>query len=118
MCFITKAMLVHRKLHYVSKCNKLVQLVVQVQYHVNAIYSLEGGHTHIPTLQTKAISRNQVHGQHAPGLKNTIDQIEIYNFIANSTTNMKFNYNNIYKIAYYYTTLVEFHHVVVEGQCY
>ena len=36
----------HKKLRYVSKCNKLVQLVVQVQYHMNVIYSLGGGHTH------------------------------------------------------------------------
>ena len=36
----------HRKLRYVSKRNKLVQLVVQVKYHVNVIYSLGGGHTH------------------------------------------------------------------------
>ena len=43
-------------LRYISK---LVQLVVQVQYHVNIIYSLGQTHTHIP--QTKAISRNQVH---------------------------------------------------------
>ena len=35
---------VHRKLRYVS--NKLVQLIVLVQYHVNVIYSLGGGHTH------------------------------------------------------------------------
>ena len=65
MCFVTKATLMHRKLHYVSKCSKLVQLVVKVQYHVNVIYSLGGGHTHthahIPTLKTKAISRNQAH---------------------------------------------------------
>ena len=52
-CFITKATPVHRK-----------QLVVQVQYHVNVIYSLGDRHTHmhtytdIPTLRTKAISRN------------------------------------------------------------
>ena len=52
----------HRKLRYVSKHNKLVQLVVQVQYHMNVIYSLGGGHTHRHTdMQTKAISRNQVH---------------------------------------------------------
>ena len=37
---------VHRKLCYISKSNKLVQLVVQVQYHVNAINRLGGGHTH------------------------------------------------------------------------
>ena len=36
----------HRKFYYVSKCNRLVQLVVQVQYHMNVIYSLWGGHTH------------------------------------------------------------------------
>ena len=31
---------------YVSTRNKLFQLVIQVQYHVNVIYSLGGGHTH------------------------------------------------------------------------
>ena len=36
----------HRKLHYISKCNKLVQLVVQVQYDVNVIYGLRGRDTH------------------------------------------------------------------------
>ena len=35
-----------RKFHYVPKHNKLVQLVVEVQYHVNVIYSLGGRHTH------------------------------------------------------------------------
>ena len=61
----------HIKLHYVSKYNKLVQLVVQVQYHMNVIYSPRGRHTHIPTSQTKAISRNQARaslGRHTPGL--------------------------------------------------
>ena len=75
-CFVTKATPVHRKLHYVSKCNKLVQLVIQVKYHVNVIYSFGAdththarthAHTHthththtgIPTSQTKVISRNQ-----------------------------------------------------------
>ena len=53
-----------RKLRYISKRNKLAQLVVLAQYHVNVIYSLGGRHTHtnvnIPTSRTKAISRNQV----------------------------------------------------------
>ena len=69
--FVTMTMPMHRKLQYVSKRNKLVQLVVLVQYHVNVIYSLGGGHTHanIPTLRTKAISRNQARaGLRAPGL--------------------------------------------------
>ena len=60
----------HRKFCYIYKHNKLVQLVVQVKYHVNVIYSLGVGtytHTHtrthanIPTSWTKAISRNQAH---------------------------------------------------------
>ena len=63
MCFVTMATPVYRKLRYVSKHNKLVQLVVQVEYHMNVIYSLGGRHTHahanIPTSRTKAISRNQ-----------------------------------------------------------
>ena len=46
MCFVTKATPMRRKLRYISKCNRLVQLVVQVQYHVTVIYSLRGGHTH------------------------------------------------------------------------
>ena len=60
-CFVTKATPVHRKLPCVSKRNKLVQLVVQVQYHLNVIYCLGGGdaHIHILTLRTKAISKNQ-----------------------------------------------------------
>ena len=46
-CFVTAmATPVHRKFRYVSKRNKLVQLVVQVNYHVNVIYSLGGGHTY------------------------------------------------------------------------
>ena len=49
MYFVTKAMPMHRKLHYISKCNKLVQLVVQVQYNMNVIYSLRGTHTHACT---------------------------------------------------------------------
>ena len=35
-------------------------MVVQVKYHVNVIYSLGGGDTYTPMLQTKEISRNQV----------------------------------------------------------
>ena len=34
-------------LQYIPKCNKLVQLVVQVRYQVNVIYSLGEGHTHM-----------------------------------------------------------------------
>ena len=76
-CFVTMATPMRRKLRYVSKCNKLVQLVVLVQYHVNVIYSLGGGHTHthadMPTSQTKAISRNQARRKAgAPGLKSPI----------------------------------------------
>ena len=54
---------IHRKLRYISKYNKLVQLVAQIKYHVNVIYSLGGRHkyTHMPTLWTKTISRNKVH---------------------------------------------------------
>ena len=40
MGFVTKATCMPRKLYYVSKYNKLAQLVVQVQYHVIIIYSL------------------------------------------------------------------------------
>ena len=40
---------VHRKLHYISKCNKLVQLVVQVQFHMKVIYSFGGRHMHAHT---------------------------------------------------------------------
>ena len=64
-----KATPVHRKLCYVSKRNKLVQLIVQVQYHMNVIYSLGGKHTHILTSRTKAISRNQAQLAGEPGLK-------------------------------------------------
>ena len=35
-CFIT----------FLNVRNKLVQLVVQVKYHMNIIYSVGGGHTH------------------------------------------------------------------------
>ena len=51
------------QISYVSKCNKLVQLGVQVKYHMNVIYNLGGGDTpaNIPTLRTKAILRNQAH---------------------------------------------------------
>ena len=44
--FVTKATPVHRKLRYVSKRTKHVQLVVQVQYHVNITYSLGSRHAH------------------------------------------------------------------------
>ena len=43
----------HGKLCYVSKCNNLVQLVVQVKYHVNIICSLRGRHTHTETYQCR-----------------------------------------------------------------
>ena len=63
-CFVTKATPMHRKLRYVFKHNKLVQLVVLVQYHVNVINSLRAdthththAHTDIPTLWTKAFSK-------------------------------------------------------------
>ena len=53
-------------------------LVVQVQYHINVIYSLGGGNTHtdIPTSRKKTISRNQgvpAEGQCVPGLKRSRD---------------------------------------------
>ena len=68
----------HRKLHYISKCNKLVQLVVQVLYHKNVIYSLGGGHTHTHAhTHTKLRGQKQFQearralafGWHTPGLK-------------------------------------------------
>ena len=75
----------HRKLRYVSKHNELVQLVVQVQYHVNVIYGFGGEHTHtdfaggtharmhthIPTSRTKAISKTR----HAPDLKTNGEKV-------------------------------------------
>ena len=44
-----------------AKCNKLVQLVVQVLYHVNVIHSLGGArtHTHTDFADKAVISRNQ-----------------------------------------------------------
>ena len=33
----------------ILKPSKLAQLVIQVQYHMNVIYSLSGGHKHIAT---------------------------------------------------------------------
>ena len=76
-CFITKATSVHRKLRYGSKRNKLVQLVGQVQYHKNVIYSLGGGHTHTRTYaywlhrqkQFQETRHTPAFGQRTPGLK-------------------------------------------------
>ena len=48
MGFVRKATPMPRKLHYVSKYSSLAQLVVQVQYNVNIIYSL-GAETHTYT---------------------------------------------------------------------
>ena len=70
---------VHRKLRYISKHNKRVQLVVQVQYHVNVIYSL-GADTHRyqcrgqkqPTSWTKQFQEIRcasAFGRRVPGLK-------------------------------------------------
>ena len=56
-------------LHYVSKCNKLVQLV---QYHMNVTYRGVDTHTYQCCGQIKAISRNQAFGWCAPGLKTNI----------------------------------------------
>ena len=64
---------VHRKPHYVSKPNELVQLVVQVQYHVNVIYSF-GGWTHTQTYQLcgqkqfQETRRVPAEGRRTPGL--------------------------------------------------
>ena len=57
----------HRKLSYVSKHNKLVQLVKQVQYHVNAIYRQT--RTHILMSRTKATRHVLAFGWRVPGLK-------------------------------------------------
>ena len=46
-------------LHYISKCSKLVQLVLQIQYHVNVIYSHGDGHTNI-LHEKKVMLRSQV----------------------------------------------------------
>ena len=47
-CFVTIATLI-QKIALLRFYNNLVQLVVQVQYHVNVIYSLGGRHTHTHT---------------------------------------------------------------------
>ena len=44
-CFVTMTAPIQRIVSLVSKHSKLVQLVVQVKYHVNVIYSLGGRHT-------------------------------------------------------------------------
>ena len=71
----------HRKLRHVSKRNKFIQLVVQVQYHVNVIYSLGGRHTrthartHKQTYQRRGQKQFQetkrvlAEGWRVPGLK-------------------------------------------------
>ena len=61
-CFVTKTTPMYRKLRYVSKCNKLVQLVVQVKYHVNVIYSLGGRYTRArPHMCTHACAHTHTH---------------------------------------------------------
>ena len=73
----------HRKLHYISKrnklvniskCNKLVKLVAQVQYHVNVIYSLKGEHTHqrCRQKQFQETRRALVKGWCMPGSKTAL----------------------------------------------
>ena len=62
----------HSKLRYVSKRNKLAQLVVQVKYHVNVIYSLGGGHTHTHRHAYRRCGQKQFQEtRHAPGLNMT-----------------------------------------------
>ena len=61
----------YRKLRYVSKRYKLIQLIVQVKYHVNVIYSLGADtriHTHTHKHTDKAISRNQARASLRPAL--------------------------------------------------
>ena len=74
---------VHRKLRYVSKHNKLVQLVVQVQYHVNVIHSLGGGHTHTHTdivdkSNFKKPGARRPKGRRVPGLTNSFQAFPYY----------------------------------------
>ena len=61
------------EIRYASKCNKLVQLVVQVEYDVNVIYSLGGGDTHKHTDFTDKSNFKKpgapAKGLHTPGLK-------------------------------------------------
>ena len=57
---LPRSWLLIKLFHYVLKHSKLAQLAIYIQYHMNAIYNLRGGHTHIPTSQTKAILRYEV----------------------------------------------------------
>ena len=60
----------------VSKCNKLVQLVEQIQYHVNGIYSLGGGHTYAHTQTYRLCGQKQFQEtRRMPGLKSAINRI-------------------------------------------
>ena len=71
MCFVTKAMPMNRKLHYISKCNELVQLVVQVKYHVNVFIVLGVDtctHRHTNFTDKNNFKKPGAH-RHMPGLK-------------------------------------------------
>ena len=60
-------------LHYVSKHSKLAQLIIQVQYRVNVIYSLGvDTQTHIRGYLQKVTLRSQAH---ATWLKNELQQL-------------------------------------------
>ena len=76
MRFVTKATPMQRKLHYVSKHNKLVQLVVQV-YHMNVIYSLGGRdtHTHTNVADKSNFRHVPTKGRNAPGLKSGYNRV-------------------------------------------
>ena len=80
----------HRKLRYVSKRNKLVQLVVQIQYHVNVIYSLRG-RTHI---RTHARTHAHTHTYRRRGQKQLQETIDCIYTIYEETPGLKI-YNRV-----------------------
>ena len=58
----------HRKLRYVSKRNKLVQMVAQVQYNVNVIYSLGADTDRHTDVADKSNIKNQARAGLWPAL--------------------------------------------------
>ena len=85
----------HRKLRYISK---LVQLVVQVHYHMNVIYKFVGEHTHMHAHTHTDVTDTSNFKK--PGMRG----LKIINYLANNNSCYIKNKPQFYYKIYFWQT--------------